>query len=420
MVALLRNIKEADSTKSWKKQFAIIYAGQAFSLIGSATVQFAIIWWLTVQTESAVTLTLASIFSFLPNLVIGPFAGVIIDRYNRRTVMIAADGLVATASTMLGAVFLLNPSPPIWLIYFILFIRGLGNTFHGPAMQAAIPTLMPTEMLTKAGGWGNLISSLANMLGPVLGAALLGLLPLSGIMLVDIAGAVFAIVCLLFVRIPDIPRASEKVELLSNLKQGLLAMRENKPFMAAFVPLVFNNLLYMPLVSLLPLLVRTQYLGGSIQNSVVQFAYAAGLLVSSSLIALWGGMKKRFAMIGLAIGAVGAVTLLSGILPSGGFWAFVICCFVMGGAGTFIGVPFMAYAQESFPPEKLGKVFSMWFTTMSLAMPVGLLAAGPISEAVGVGRWFFVSGIALLGVAAWFRARTRACMDTAWNKDSAK
>lgn len=393
--------------KSWKKQFATIYAGQAFSLLGSATVQFAIIWWLTIQTESAMTLTLASVFAFLPNLLIGPFAGVFIDRYNRRSVMIAADALVAISSMILGVAFLVTEAPALWFIYVILFIRGLGNTFHGPAMQAAIPMLVPADMLTKAGGWGNLINSLSNMLGPVFGAVLLGFLPISSIMIVDILGAVFAIVCLLFVRIPDIPRSSEKVELFSNLKLGLKAMRENRAFMAAFVPLVFNNLLYMPLVSLLPLLVRTHFSGDSIQNSVVQFAYAGGLLFSSTLIALWGGMKRRFVMISLAIGAVGAVTLLSGVLQSGGFWVFVICCFLMGGAGTFIGVPFMAYVQESFPPEKLGKVFSMWFTTMSLAMPVGLLTAGPISEAVGVDRWFLWSGIALLAVALWFRIRTR-------------
>ena len=107
---------------SWKKQFVVIYAGQAFSILGSASVQFAVIWWLTVQTESAVTLTIASIVAFLPNMLIGPFAGVWIDRYNRRTVMMAADALVAVSSVLLGVVFLLIPTPPVSFIYFILFL----------------------------------------------------------------------------------------------------------------------------------------------------------------------------------------------------------------------------------------------------------------------------------------------------------
>ena len=172
--------------ENWKKQFVVIYTGQAFSILGSAAVQFAVIWWLTVQTESAITLTIASIVTFLPNMLLGPFAGVWIDRYNRRTVMIAADGLVALSSVILGAAFLLLPAPPIWFIYLVLFLRGLGNTFHAPAMQAAIPTFVPAEMLTRAGGWGNMIQSVSNMLGPVLGAALMSFFPIASIMLVDI------------------------------------------------------------------------------------------------------------------------------------------------------------------------------------------------------------------------------------------
>ncbi|MDR7812475.1 MAG: MFS transporter [Lacrimispora sp.] len=123
----------------WKKQFITIYAGQAFSLLGSSAVQFAVIWWLTIQTESAVTLTLASIVAFIPGMILGPFAGVWIDRYNRRTVMIAADGLVALSSVVLGGAFLLSEKPPLSFIYLILLIRGLGNTFHGPPCRLPYP-----------------------------------------------------------------------------------------------------------------------------------------------------------------------------------------------------------------------------------------------------------------------------------------
>ncbi|MCV5232014.1 macrolide efflux MFS transporter Mef(B), partial [Escherichia coli] len=89
-------------------------------------------------------------------------------------------------------------------------------TFHGPAMQAAIPMFVPADMLTKAGGWGNMIQSISNMMGPVLGAALMSFLPISSIMIVDILGAAFAIVCLLFVIIPDITQTNEKMSVLSD------------------------------------------------------------------------------------------------------------------------------------------------------------------------------------------------------------
>jgi len=392
---------------NWKKQFAVIYTGQAFSLLGSAAVQFAVIWWLTVQTESALVLTLSSIVAFLPNIIIGPFAGVWIDRYNRRTVMMAADGLVALSSVVLGIAFLLVETPPIWFLYLILFLRGLGNTFHGPAMQAAIPMLVPSEMLTKAGGWGNLVNSISNMLGPVLGAALMGILPIASIMLVDIFGAVFAIVCLLFVTIPDIPQTAEKPDFLSDWKQGFSAMRENKPLMAVFPAMILCNVLYMPLGSLFPLLVRTHFLGMAWHNSIAEFVFAGGLLVSSLVIGVWGGMKRRFLMAALAIVTLGIGSAVSGILPPNGFAIFVLLCFVIGCTGTLINVPLMAYTQETIAPEMMGKVFSLLMTVMTLAMPIGLLLAGPVSEIVGVDRWFFWSGIALVAAGILCRMMTR-------------
>lgn len=391
----------------WKKQFAIIYTGQAFSLLGSAAVQFAVIWWLTIQTKSAITLTVASIISFLPNLLIGPFAGVWIDRCNRGKVMITADGLVALSSVILGIAFLITDTSSVAFIYAILFLRGLGNTFHSPAMQSAIPLLVPAEMLTKAGGWGNLISSISNMLGPVVGAGLMGLFSIKAIMLVDILGAIFAIVCLLFVKIPNIPRTVEKPDFRSDFGQGISAMRKNKPLMAVLPSYLLATIIYMPLGALFPLFVYNYFGGNAGHNSIVEFVFAGGLMVSSLIMGVWGGLRKRFLMISLAIGLQGTAIMISGALPQSGFWAFVICSFFMAGAGTLFNVPYMAYIQETTEPEVMGKVFSLLMTAMTLAMPIGLLVAGPAVEIVGVEVWFFWSGIAMIGASILCYVLTR-------------
>ncbi len=381
----------------WKKQFITIYAGQAFSLLGSSAVQFAVIWWLTIQTESAVTLTVASIVAFIPSMIIGPFAGVWIDRYNRRTVMIAADGFVALSSVALGSAFLLSENPPLTFIYLILLLRGLGNTFHGPAMQAAIPMLVPAPMLTKAGGWGNMVTSVSNMLGPALGAALMGIFPIAAIMLIDIFGAVFAIACLLFIRIPNIPQSGEMPHMLADMKMGLSAMRANKPLMAIFPAMMIMTILYMPLGSLFPLLIRVHFGGTAWHSGAAEFVFAGGLLISSFVIGVWGGMRRRFLM----------AALVSGALPAGGFWVFLFCCFLMGSSGTFLNVPIMAYIQETIPPEMMGKVFSLMMTAMTWAMPIGLIVAGPVSELIGIDRWFFWSGLALMATGLACRLMTR-------------
>ena len=392
---------------TWKKQFAIIYAGQAFSLIGSAAVQFAIIWWLTIQTESAVTLTIAAIVSFIPNMVIGPFAGIWIDRYNRRTIMMAADGLVALSSVFLAAAFLFMDTVPIWFVYGILFLRGLGASFHLPAMQAAIPMLVPPEMLVKAGGWGNLINSVSSMIGPVIGAAMMGAMHIASIMLVDIFGAALAIISLLFVRIPDVPQNEQKPDALKDMKQGFAAIRSNKPLVTVLPTLLLCNVISMPLGTLFPLLVRTHFGGEALHNSMCELLFAGGLLVSSIVMGVWGGMKKRFLMVSMAIGLFGIISAIGGLLPPSGFWWFVICCFFMGGCGTFINVPFMAYIQETTAPEMMGKVLSLLMSGITLAMPLGLLVAGPVSEFIGIDKWFAYSGVLMMltGVLCWIRTR---------------
>lgn len=379
----------------WKRNFVIIYIGQAFSLVGSAAVQFAVIWWLTVQTGSAVTLTLAALISSLPNILIGPFAGVWIDRCSRRTVMIAADGLVALSSGVLGIAYLLTAAPPVWFIYLTLFIRGLGNTFHAPAMQASIPMVVPSDKLMKAGGWGNLIVSISTMTGPAFGAGLMSIFSIAAVMLVDILGAVFAISCLLAVTIPDVPYSTEKLRLMEDIKSGFAAMGRNRPLMSAFFPIIAATILYMPLGSLFPLLVRTHYAGEAWHNAVVEFIFSGGLLISSLILGLWGGTKKRFFMISLSITVLGLSAAIGSILPAGAFWGFVACCFVMGASGTFFNVPLMAHIQETVAPEMLGKVFSVLSAAMTLSTPFGLLLAGPISEYIGVDRWFLWSGLVM-------------------------
>lgn len=389
------------SKSGWKKPFYTIYAGQALSIIGSSAVQFAIVWWMTARFGSGDILAKAMVVGFLPGIFLSPFAGVWIDRYNRKTVMIAADGLVAVSSLLLGIAFWALGEPPLWMIYGALFLRGLGGTFHTPAMQAAIPTLVPEEMLTKAGGWGSLIVSGGTLLGPVLGAFLMTTIPIAPIMLFDILGAAFAIGCLFFVTIPDIERTAEAPKVLSDLKQGFRVLLNNRPLRAVMLPMVLASLAYMPLSALYPLLVKSHFLGGAWHNGVVEFTFSAGMAVSSLLMGIWGGAKRRFLMISSSIFALGLTSALSGALPPEAFWAFALVCFPMGATGTFLMVPLNAYVQSTVPPEQMGKVFSLMMSAMTLAAPFGLIVSGPLSDLIGVDKWFLYSGAALVAISVY-------------------
>ena len=393
--------------ENWKRQFSIIYAGQAFSILGSSAVQFALVWWLTTRYGSGNVLAQAMIAGFLPSIVLGFFAGVWVDRYNRKTVMIVADGLVALSSALIGIAFWVLQEPPLWMIYGALALRGVGGAFHSPAMQAAIPLLVPEDMLTKAGGWGNLIVSAGTLLGPVLGALLITVMPVAPIMLVDILGAAFAIISLLFVAIPDLPTTMEKPRILDDFKDGFRAMRDNRPLMAVLPSMVLAVLVYMPLGALYPLLVRAHFLGEAWHNGVVEFVFAAGMAISSLVMGLWGGSKKRFLMISLSIFVLGLTSALSGALPPEAFWLFVALCFPMGATGTFLMVPLNAYVQATVAPEMMGKVFSLMMTAMSLATPFGLFLSGPLSDVIGVDKWFLYSGALMVVISFYCFLTTR-------------
>ncbi|MEG0771760.1 MFS transporter [Clostridium sp.] len=395
-----------EEKQDWKKVFALIYTGQAFSIIGSGAVQFSIIWWLTIKTSSAITLTNASIIGFLPQALIGPFAGVWVDRYNRKKVMILADGLVAVSSAALGIAFLLG-EPSIIFIYVILFMRALGSTFHSPALQATIPTLVPREELVKAGGLGQMINAGTSMAGPVIGATLMSVFNIQSIMLVDIFGAVLAIITLLFVSIPDIKRNEVKLHFIDDMKQGIIAIRNNKPLMVLILPVILATIVYMPLSSLFPLLIRVHFQGTAWHNGVSQLSFSAGLLLSSFIIGISGGIKKQFLMISLSLMALGIFSGVGGALPSNLFIGFAGVSFLMGFIGTFFSIPYMAYIQKSIEAEKLGKVMSLMMSIMSLTTPLGLAISGPVSDIIGVNAWFIISGIImfLVGILCYFMTR---------------
>lgn len=177
---------------NWKRDFLIIAGGQTVSLIGSAAVQFSLIWWLASATASPIMMSIAGVSAFLPQLILGPFVGVWVDRLSRKTVIIAADLFMGLAA-LVFALFFLFDQPPYWSVCAVLGIRAVGSVFHSPAIQAAVPMLVPPQELVRANGWSQFMQSGAFLLGPVLGAAMYAVLPLWIILLSDLAGALVRI-----------------------------------------------------------------------------------------------------------------------------------------------------------------------------------------------------------------------------------
>lgn len=384
----------------WKRNFFTIWAGQAISLITSGILQMSIIFYLTDKTGSAMVLSMASLAGFLPQAVFGPMIGVLVDRLSRKHVMIGADIIIALAGAAL-AVVAIYMEIPVWMIYIVLFIRSIGTAFHSPALSASTPMLVPEDKLTKCAGYSQSIQSVGSIISPAAAAFLYSVWDINKIIALDVIGAVLACIAVAVINIPNPEKIinSEKTDFMREMKEGYGVIHENKGLFSLLWIGTLYVFVYIPISSLFPLM-SMQYFGGTAAHaSAAEIAFAAGMLAGGVLLSIWGGFKKRTLSISFSILIMGISLAISGVLPEGGFLVFVVCCVFMGVSAPFYGVQ-TAIFQEKVKPEYLGRVFSLLGSIMSLAMPLGLIISGLFAEQLGVNNWFFISGAAIVAIAA--------------------
>ncbi len=386
-------------TPKWKPVFFTIWIGQAVSLITSAVLQMAIIFYLTEKTQSSMVLSMASLVGFLPYAVFGPAIGVLVDRYSRKMIMIGADLMIAASGAVLALVALYTELP-VWAVMTVLFIRSVGTAFHSPALSAATPLLVPEEQLTKCAGYSQSLQSVSYILSPAAAAFLYSAWELNAIIALDVAGAVIACVAVAFVRIPrlNVERQSVKRSFLEEMREGFFALKDNRGLFALMLIGTLYMFVYMPINALYPLISMGYFAGTPMHVSITEIAYASGMLAGGLLLGLFGGFKRRITLITASIFLMGISLTVSGLLPSDGYRFFVACCALMGLSVPFYSGVQTALFQEKIKPEYLGRVFSLTGSMISLAMPVGLIISGFFADRIGVNHWFFMSGILIIGI----------------------
>ena len=283
-------VRQVDWEKGWKVPFFGIWTGQACSLVGSRAAQFALVWWLTQLTGSATVLATASLVGLLPEIVLGPIAGAYVDRWDRRRVMIGADLLVALAGLWLAYLFWVE-AIQVWHVYVVMFVRALGGAFHWPAMQASTSLMVPREQLTRVAGVNQTLYGVLNIVSPPLGALLMAVLPLSGVMLMDVGTALMAILPLLFIAIPQPGRAAteagqERPSVWADIRGGLRYITA-WPGLVILIGLAMVMKFALTLaVSLLPLLVSQHFGGDAAQLSLMEATLGAGVVAGGMLLSV--------------------------------------------------------------------------------------------------------------------------------------
>ena len=395
--------------QKWAARFFTVWTGQAFSLFGSQLVQFALIWWLTKMSGSARVLAIAVMVGMLPQIVVGPFAGALIDRWNRRIMMIIADATIALFSLLLAYLFAIG-TVQIWHIYAVMAIRALGGAFHFPAMSASMPLMVPKEQLTRVNGLNQALQGVNSLAAPPIGALLLSVLPTQGILLIDVGTALLAILPLLFISIPQPqkhgnPQLETKPSLFQDVRAALVYIRSIPGFIAIIFMALFLNFLLVPTESLLPLLITKHFGKGALELGLLQSASGLGIVVGGILLSVWGGFKKKIVTSLTGVVGLGLGVMLIGIAPANGFILAALGSALLGFMLPVANGPLGALLQSVVRPDMQGRVMSLLNSGATAIAPLGLLIAGPFSDWLGLRVWFWAGGIlcVLIAISAFFR-----------------
>lgn len=397
--------------ENWRPNIYLFLFGQFFSGVTSMVVQYAIIWYLTKQTGSATVLSMATLLGMLPMVILSPMIGPIVDRLNKKLLLIVPDIIAALVAVVLSIVGVINQDFPLWLVLVSLLVRSIVQTFQMPTIQSILPTMVPQDELTKINGQLGMVQSANMIIAPALGALLFSIIPITTLILLDVLGAIVGVLILVFVKIPEHPVIDEKLKLWSDMQFGLTKLRQNKGLWYITIIGAIFTLIFMPAASMYPLMTMSYFHGTVAQAGIVETVFSIGMLVGGAIIGFFGNWKDRILPVLYSTFAMGIVFFLCGFLPGNftGFVWFTVLNGLAGLAAPFFNTLLMAIIQQSYPPENLGKVLGIMNSLMSLAGPVGLIFAGPLADKIGVNNLFIIAGVGTIvcGIFVLMNSTTR-------------
>ena len=358
--------------------FLVVWVGQFVSTLGSSLTAFAAAWWVFEQTGSATQFSLTVLFEVLPFVFISPFAGVVVDRYSRRRVMILSDTVAALSSALL-LVLLLFAQLEVWHIYLATLVNSVANVFQGPAYGASISLLVPKERLGRANGLVQLSGASGRLVAPVAAGFLLAVMGLEGVIAVDLVTFAVALTTLLLVRFPRLEKkAVEPGTVWRDLLTGWRYLTHRRGLLGlALFYLLYNFLNNFGLVLTVPLILSfttSKVLG------VVLSVGGAGMVLGGLLMAALGPSNRLIKLnLGfLLLSGIGIV--LVGLRPSSTLIA--VGLFVFYSAFAVAGAASSALFQRKVAPEVQGRVFATTQMLGFVGEPFAYLLVGPLAEFV--------------------------------------
>ena len=382
----------------------------------SYAASFAAIWYVTESTGSALALSFLSICAYLPQGLLSPFGGVLADRLNRKYLIILADSICGLASFALGLIILFGQVSFAAIVVMVI-IRSAAQAFHYPALMALMPMLVPEKHLLRINTLDQLLLSVSGMAAPVLGIFFYTVVGFHSVMFLDFAGALIACAGMLLAKVPSTKCASlssntqssdntpndstsDKHHVLTDLKEGWVTLKRVRGLFVLIILITLGMVCFSPMSSLYPLMTFDYFQGDGYMASFAEATFAAGLLIGSSILMVWGGGKKLTRLIAIACISFGLLCSVSGLISPNMFWIFAILCAGMGLVSAWFNGPMITLIQRNTAEETMGRVIGLVNTEIALAGPVGIAAGGIFAEFMGVAPFFVVDGIlcAFIGI----------------------
>ncbi len=405
------NPSNEHAVENWKKNIILFLTSQMISLFGTSLVQYAIMWYITLETQSGVMMTISIICGFLPTFFLSPFAGVWADRYDRKKLIIIADTMIALATLILAIVFLLGYDA-MWLLFVMSAVRAFGTAVQGPAVGAFIPQMVPEDKLTKVNGTNGSIQALVMLVSPMISGALLTMATIETIFFIDVVTAAIAVaIMLMFLKVPAHARAmqKEKISYFTDLNAGFAYIKNHAFVKQFFLYNAFFLVFVAPVAFLTPLQVTRTFGNDVWRLTAIEMIFAIGMMLGGMIIASWGGFKNKVHTMTLSVLITGACTFALGVIPN--FWLYLVFMGVVGIVMPLFNTPSTVLLQEKVEGEFLGRVFGVYGMIATVMMPLGMLVFGPIADfieievlLIGTGILMFIQGFFLLGNKVLFEA----------------
>lgn len=402
---------------NWKKDVVLFLTSQAISLFGSSLVQYAIMWYITLKTQSGVMITISIICGFLPTFFLSPFAGVWADRYNRKILIVLADSLIAV-STLIMAILFIFGFEAIWLLFLMSAIRALGAGVQVPAVSAFLPQIVPTDKLTKVNATNGSMMSAIMLISPMISGALLTMTTLELIFFIDVITASIAItIMLVFLKVTPHAKAlqNQNTDYSSDLKSGFEYIKNHQYMKRFFLFCAFFLFLIAPCAFLTPLQVTRNYGNDVWRLTAVEVAFSIGMTAGGILMATWGGFGNKIHTMALAYFAIAILTVFLGIIPF--FWIYLFIMLLIGVTIPVFNTPSTVLLQENVDGDYQGRVFGVLGMISSSMMPLGMLFFGPIADFVSIELLLIITGI-LLFILSFFLLASKVLIEAGKKKDS--